>query len=76
MNKINILLIFYCLLLSGIVRSNAMDKPPSAKGFEAAVMKEVMARLKKVQASNLSLFSRDLLKKESQLREQEKKTEK
>ena len=40
--------------------------------FEQAVMKEVNARLKKVQTSNLSLFSLDLLKKESEINERKR----
>ena len=63
-----------CVLLmtSAYSGKNSDKRVYSEKEFEQAVIEEAAKRLKRVQVSNLSSFSRDLLKKESELNRQEK----
>ena len=55
-----------------VVYAKEVKKTYSAQDFEQAVMKAVEQRVNKVQVSNLSAFSKDLLHRESQLNQRER----
>lgn len=60
------------LLLMNTVYAHSNIEKCSDKEFEQAVIKEVKKKIKKVQVSNLSSFSQDLIKKEFELSRRER----
>ena len=64
--------IFICCFFISVTFLQSEEKTYSEKEFEQAVMKATEQKLKRVQVSNLSSFSYDLLKKELELNKHEK----
>ena len=66
------MVLFICCFLALGASSQLKGKSYSEEEFEQAVMKEVERKLKRVQVSNLSSFSYDLLKRELELNKEER----
>ena len=64
--------IFICYFFTSLTSLQSKGKTYSEEEFEQAVMKATEQKLKRVQVSNLSFFSYDLLKKELELNKQER----